>query len=226
MSRLFVSASSQYLGPRAITIAPPFTISVWINPGNATLLQSVVALTSSGNVTPWLRLAHSLGTAPNGAETQHYDGTNNGYSLSNVPVALNTWGHLAGVFASNADRRPYVNGTRYADDTTTVGGLSAPSVYVGVVTGVAFWDGLIAELAVYNIVLSDAEIAQLAGGASPLGVHPAALAAYWPLKGDVSPEPDSMGGAALTVVGPTKGASHPTIAAPPTTVAGRMFAVF
>lgn len=55
-------------------------------------------------------------------------------------------------------------------------------------------DGRIAELAVWNVALSDTDIAALAKGASPQLFQRAGLKGYWPLLGTGSPERDYSGG--------------------------------
>jgi hypothetical protein len=45
-------------------------------------------------------------------------------------------------------------------------------------------------VALWNIALSDADVASLALGIHPFLVHPSALVAYWPLMGASSPEPN------------------------------------
>lgn len=51
----------------------------------------------------------------------------------------------------------------------------------------------VAHVAVWDTVLTDAEIAALAGGANPLDVQPGHLLGYWPITGHDSPEPDLSG---------------------------------
>jgi len=75
------------------------------------------------------------------------------------------------------------------------------------------WSGRIAEAAIWNVALSDAEVASLAKGYSPLFIQPTALVAYWPLIGHATTEIDSVGGFGLTVTGATK-AAHPRIIYP------------
>jgi len=43
------------------------------------------------------------------------------------------------------------------------------------------FDGLVAEVAVWNVVLDDSEIAALAQGVSPLLIRSTALVEYWPV---------------------------------------------
>lgn len=70
--------------------------------------------------------------------------------------------------------------------------------------------GRVAEVAVWNVALTDAEVAALAKGASPLKVRPVGLAAYYPLWGvGEAGEPDLSGnGQHLTETGTVTVADH------------------
>jgi hypothetical protein len=136
-----------------------------------------------------------------GADRKVYATTNAGgqaFARTVALVTLNTYAHIAAVFAAVDDRRVYLNGgnkvtddatskTPAGIDTTSIGrrSTSAPALYAS---------GRIAEAAIYNAALTDDEIAELAAGASPLLVRPDALVAYWPLVGRDYPEPDLVGG--------------------------------
>lgn len=61
--------------------------------------------------------------------------------------------------------------------------------------------GKIAEVALWNVALSDDEIALLSQGESPLNIRRADLIHYWPLDGNASPEPDLVGARPGTLVG-------------------------
>jgi hypothetical protein len=207
MSRTFIDATT-FLGPRvAASWAFPLTISCWIRP-TAAGLWTVAALTSPGNVQPWFRIANS---DVSGAEAQQYDGTANGFAFATPAPGPNAWSHIAGCFVSNAGRRAYANGHRSADDATAVTAVTGPSLYVSAVSGLAPFVGDLAELAIYNTILSDADIAKLAAGQNPTSVSPSSLIAYYPMYGDNAPEPDLMGGAGLPVVNALKGTTHPSI---------------
>jgi hypothetical protein len=66
--------------------------------------------------------------------------------------------------------------------------------------------GRVAEGVIYGVALSDAEVAQLATGVSPLLVRPGDILNYYPLIGRASPEIDLVGGNNLTVTGAAAGA--------------------
>ena len=73
--------------------------------------------------------------------------------------------------------------------------------------------GNLAEIAMWSVTLTDAEIAALATGVRPNRVRPAAVVGYWPLWGVSSPEPDVSGnGYTLTLVGSPPQANHAPVA--------------
>ena len=61
--------------------------------------------------------------------------------------------------------------------------------------------GDIAEAAIWNIALDDADVALLAKAFDPRMVRPEGLVFYAPLIGRYSPEIDRRGGLGLTVTG-------------------------
>ncbi len=71
------------------------------------------------------------------------------------------------------------------------------------------FDGFIGHGALWNVALSDAEIASLANpGVSPLRMRRDSLVAYWPLNGQ-SPEIDIVGRKDLTLFGAPTVAEEP-----------------
>lgn len=130
-----------------------------------------------------------------------------------------SWQHAAAVFGSSTDRRAFLNGGSKGTNATSVTDPSGlDSVAVGAFAGAHTFPmfGLIAHAAIWNIALSDAEVAALAAGAHPMMVRPEALVAYWPMFDEHASQIDWVGGVTLTVAGnPTKAASDPRIGLPP-----------
>lgn len=74
---------------------------------------------------------------------------------------------------------------------------------------------MIAEVALWSMALSDADVLALSRGLSPLRMHPEALVAYWPLLGRNSPENNfKSNAAAMSVVGSLSQVAHPRIIMP------------
>jgi hypothetical protein len=238
MARNFGIGTVQMLrGSDSSTLPATRTMACWIQPITAALTGSAFLLNE-----------HAIGLI-NGYLMSLSNGHPKAQSWSSAnPVALGTstytagvWGHIAATFNSLGLVTVYFNGvvdatssltdmgTPVSADTWTLGNHPTTS------TGLAM-QGLVAEAAVWNIMLSGADIVALAAGISPLLIQPGLLRAYWPLIGNTSPEADLRGRAELTVTGATV-ASHPRIFIPTAmwrsksapvvlTNTGRMFGVF
>ena len=70
-----------------------------------------------------------------------------------------------------------------------------------------------AEVAIWNVALSDAEVAVLSGGLPHILMRPDALVRYWPLWGRHDPEIQLVGGTdSLTLNGSPAAANHAPVA--------------
>jgi hypothetical protein len=234
MARHFVASSSQYLQRLGVPVsAAPLTLAIWAKPSAAT--PGVFAGTICNAATNGWFTAGCNGASPTPARAYHYDNATAGIADSTVNLVANTWTHICAVFTSNTARAAYLNGAAKGTNATTMTTPALDRVMVGAgyFGGALFspWDGDLAEFAIWNVALSDSEVAQLAtGGTGGIGlaatlVRPGNLLAYFPILGTSSPEPDTMGGAGLTLVNGPTSATHPPIqgASP---AGGRMFAVF
>jgi hypothetical protein len=139
-------------------------------------------------------------------------------------VAANTWCHLA--FTRNASSKVakfYFNGSQVGADVSysaNPDGVAGGALYTGADPfdpSNYFFDGLLAQEALWSEVLSAGQIAVMAsGGGFPktaLGVAGFTPDSYRPLTGDpvAGPEFDQVSGLRGTVVGATAGASNPQL---------------
>ena len=208
MARNFVAASSQTLDyAGAVLSAVPITMACWAKPVSATTAYSVMAIHNNAALN-WFYAAFS----GSGFEAYQYDGSVSGVATVGGASA-GVWQHTCAVFASNSKRTAYLNGVAGASDTTvcsTPSGLNKTSL--GIVFGsAAYFNGDMAEAAIWSAELTATEVAALAAGVSPLLVRPGSLVAYWKLYGVNSPEPNLMvGGYNLVLNGPVQ-AVHPRV---------------
>lgn len=221
MARYFnwVSGSEgNYLGGSSPVSAYPITMSIWFNPDRNDNTYDAMFLGASGSeyVGIYLNLANSSGNAYVTATVNDsvYAATSNQY-------AAETWNHAAATFGSNTNRRAFLNGQGGTVNTTTrsmttpvntmIGGFNIGSNVFGAM------GGDLADAAVWNIVLTDAEIVALSKGVSPLNIRPSNLMAYWPIYGISSPEPNlARTGSALNLtLGATGGATSFQVPHPP-----------
>lgn len=146
-------------------------------------------------------------------------------SLSNTSIPLNSWTHIAMTrdFAGDKKVHLFINGTEVAYNSPypIVGadnpGDAALGFYIGndlfANLNTSAFDGNIAEVAVWNTVLSGAQILAAATSTNGVaGVASANLVGYWHLCGTLSPEPDATGNgnaAVLSAIPPTQGSDSP-----------------
>jgi len=209
MARNFAAASSQYLENTSLPVsATPLTIAAWFKPVSATAAYFIGYLGASGsNINYW-----ALATDTSGRVTASTNGVT---ATTSTSVSAGVWAHGCAVFASATDRRAFLNGGGKGTSATSRTPSSPVRLGVGCLDGssrTTFMNGDIAELAIWNVALSDAEVLMLSTGVSPLMVRPDALKFYAPLMGRASPEPDYKGTFNLTLpaAAPTQSA-HPRI---------------
>lgn len=221
MARLFDDASTQSLANAAAAVtAVPLTMACWVYSDDATIEQVPMSIVPAGSAGD--RFALYLAGDVAGDFAQAAVGSSTiGTSRANATAgySVNTWHHIAGVFTSATLRAAFIDGgnkgTNTANNTPAV---TLDRTCIGAIADSlprAFFSGRIAEAAIWNVALSDEDIASLAKGFSPCLIRPQSLVAYWPLFGNGSPEPDRWKNRYdLTLTnGPTK-ADHPRIYCP------------
>jgi hypothetical protein len=157
-------------------------------------------------------LISSDGTLRCEAFVPDFGGLSDGASTT-VAASANTWAHAA-YSHSGTQLAVYIDG----GDKTTGGQSVTPSGInrttigrTGDLTPTQYFDGRIGECGIWNVVLTDEEIAALARGKPPARVRPSGLVGYWNV-GHGSAEPDRSGfGINLTVNG-TSIADHAPVA--------------
>lgn len=226
MARRFVYNTSQYLERIGVPVsAPPLTLSIWVNMATYAQFAGTLCRVASNS---WFNIGSTVVFPGTTAAYQH-DGTSAGLVKTSA-IPASTWVHLCGVFPDNGSRSVFLNGAAKVTDTTTCVATTLERTMVGTAYAVGAiyapnFGGDIAEFAIYNAALTDAEVALLAAGNPASVVRAANLAAYYPLLGTTSPEPDMQGGTGLTLVGAPTAAPHPPILSP-SQAGGRMFQVF
>lgn len=213
MSRDFELDSSQFLSTTSppITVLP-ITVACWYKMESAASTEEMGLMQLSEKLQAEnffnLRLDDQVGTG----DLQW--NVRNEATVSICSSAINwttgVWQHAAGRSVSSTDHSVFLNGGN--EGTSSVD--NSPELIDSFAVGVQrlsgsdsdFMDGLIAWPCMWNVALTDAEIASLGAGAHPFMVRPASIISFWPLYGDSSPEIDLVGNTSLTVTGATKGA--------------------
>lgn len=108
-----------------------------------------------------------------------------GFASVNALAADGVWEHYAAVAASATLRNVWGGGTKSANDTTNVPfptGINQMSIGAAIHDGpTGGVDGSSAEAAIWDVALTDEEVASLSVGVSPLLVRPQSLKGYWPM---------------------------------------------
>lgn len=219
MARNFVSASSDNLSiDSAPVTAVPVTMACWFRHDNVADSDTLMALVdkdvndnyfslaAEGNVVGDPVRAYSASTAVGSAA-----------AATSAGFTAGTWHHACGVWAAGNSRAAYLDGAAKGTNATSVTPAGIDRLSIGAhlrLTPFGYMSGRIAEAAVWNVALSDAEVRALARGIHPLRVRPGNLVFYAPLWGTSSPERDyTRGQRHLTVTGATV-AAHPRVALP------------
>jgi len=193
---LVLNGSSQWASSDTEAAAnEPFTVSIWFKPDNVTAMCSLFEeddtgggnmflLDAAGNVAgdPIRCLAYKAGWA--------VASTTSGY-------AAGSWQHACGVWTADDSRSVYLDGGSKGTNTASKTVTGITQMLVGRY-GANYFDGKLAELAVWDVALSDAEVANLAAGTNPTSVQADHLVGYWPLLTDAN---DDIGSNNLTLAG-------------------------
>lgn len=186
MARNFIAASSQLLSRTAgalPTAAYPLTLACWFRAASGLTGGSLSFSWESASGDSMVMLGVQSSNVYAAASAN--GGAGQSGATTTTSITTGVWQHACGTFASQSSRAAYLGGAGNGADATDVGVAGTQDeFYVGVgdnQTGV-FWNGQIAEVAVWSVVLTDAEILLLAQGVLPPQVRPQSLAAYWPLR--------------------------------------------
>ncbi len=190
MARTGWSASNYLLYAGVIVSAVPFTVAAWARTSVTGVTQQIFCIDKIGDTTQRFSMTCDSGAKVEALATD--TGTPSAAITTNNFTA-NTWFHACGVWASATDRRAFLDGGSKGTQSTSVTPAALDRTTIGfLIGGSSPWGnggtGDLAEVAIYNIALSDADVASLAVGVSPLLIHPEALVAYWPILGAYSPE--------------------------------------
>lgn len=194
--------------------SPPLSVAAWVYPETDPGTQTIVNICDSADLTDyhWLFLSLSSGSR---VVAQTRDDTSNEGAETTTTYSTGVWNHVAGLWASTSSRAAYLNGGSKGTDTTTI--APAPNrmrvghTYMGNPYE-APMDGRICQLGIWNLALTDQDVAALAKGFSPLLVSPEGLVMYYPL---FRTDQDFVGGYNLTPVNsPTWANNAPKIIMP------------
>ncbi len=182
--------------------AYPLTIACWVWPDTlgATDSPGIVWLGDASAVDQYFCLQLRGDQSDRLDAVARITGTNTAASTSNAATE-GAWNHICGTYTSTTSRRAILNGNFGSSGTDTTSctfptGLDRTSVFqFDDASPGENLDGRVAEVGIWDVVLTDDEILALASGWSPLRIRPSNLQGYWPLFGQTAAgEPDFSGG--------------------------------
>lgn len=176
----------------SIITAAPCTIAAWFNTDTVSGAHTIVA--AGGNKSGWAQ-EFSILLVNNAFWAMTSNGSGDSKAISTQAISTGTLYHGCGVFTAANSRAAYINGANKGTDT---GSRTPDPAYmnltrIGQRCGGADqkFDGMIAEVCIWTAAISEAEVAMLALGYSPLVVRPQNLF-YWNLMGRYSAEIDLL----------------------------------
>ena len=180
-SRL-LDGTNQYLAVNAGVITDyPFTVACWAKTPQNTATDVIISIADIDNSSYHaLGFAGAQGGDPVVAWT--YDGSSK-EALTSSGYSVDTWHHCAAVFTAADNRASFIDGgSKGTNAVSATPATPYDNIRIGVsadVTPFGYFIGNIALVGIWNIALSDADIAELAGGALPTEVQAGNLVAYW-----------------------------------------------
>lgn len=193
MARTLVSASSQKLVASSTPVtAVPLTFSAWWKSSNAAVFSAILSIDQSGGGQFQLNQDSS-----GHIQAATADGTLSTAATSTT-VSAGVWCHACAVFANGSSRAAFLNGGGKGTNAAARAPTGINQVEIGH-NGNGPSDGSIAECAMWNIALADADVLALSSGVAPYFIRPDGLVFYAPLLQGYSPEIDWVGGRTLTL---------------------------
>jgi hypothetical protein len=185
------NGTNQFLFSNAVApvTAAPLTLfaryNVTVAPGASTFASLVIV--QNATVSDLFDLC-IFGAAPSRAEHIARQGSGPVLTSSTITgvVAISTWYAQTAVEVSSTSRHVIFETTKSATDTTSAVPAGVDRFRIGGRSGGGrFFNGLMAEVAMWNADLTDDEVTSLARGFKPSRVRPQSLQFYAPIVRDI-----------------------------------------
>ena len=200
MSYDFDGTNDYIQAPLGTSYDVPITLACWFNSDTTNANKTLVSL-ASGDISEDASPAFGL-RITSGAQVQATISSGNGSNSAAVGTyTLQNWHHGAAIFYTTSSRYAFCDAVRSSQSLTNRAvGVNPDNLIIGQGSGGTYnpaqpFNGRIAEVGVWNVGLTDAEIAILAKGIKPIYVRPESLLYYVPLVRDIN---DHVGGLEFT----------------------------
>lgn len=193
----------------AVVSSAPITFAAWVYL-DATGVETVIAVETGTSTKTGFALVVVSGKLWAITQTGFNDYWR---AQSTTSVATGSWNHLAAVYGSSSSRKCYINGVLEATETTN----ATPNSAILARTTIAQrantaddqdLDGRIADAAIWNAALTDAEIVSLYRGFNPQRIRPQSLQMNVRMVRNIL---DTKNGASITNVGTATVTAHPRV---------------
>ena len=208
------NGTNQYLSCAApITgLVYPYTFACHFKPDNITDFGVMVQISPANGAYWGLLNAGSIAGDPVIANHSQQSAAGGG-ARSTAGYTANDFFHACGIFESTSLKKAYLNGANEGTNTVAITNeTAATELLIGArrnngAVG-TYYGGLIAEVGIWNVALTQPEIASLADGMTCDKVRPQSLVFYAPLVRDLI---DVKGGLTITNNNGATVANHPRV---------------
>jgi hypothetical protein len=209
MAYNFTATNSQFLStPIAAVLGVPVTMACWYYRTSSATSQAYVSIGNNSS-TNFLSITHG---ANNFISALSNDGINGNATQVYPDSSVNVWHHACAVFYSTNLRRIFWNGINSGNGTTfsNVSSQNITTIGARYSSGAVgnYSNANIAEVGIWNIDLTNQEIASLTKGMTCDKIKPQNLVFYAPLIRDLQ---DTKGGLSITNNNGAIVADHPRI---------------
>lgn len=187
----------------------PFTMSCWFNPANVTTGGTLMSL-GVANGTDRFQMVIRGDLAGDFIAISSLVGATAATATTTIGYTANTWHHAIAVCRSITSRSIFLNGGGKNTNTTSSNPAGINNILLGSRWSTSrgfFFNGRIAEVAIYNAALTDDEVISLSKGFAPYLIRPNNLKFY---NRCIQRSQDLYGGRTLTQVSITN-FDHPRI---------------
>ena len=187
----------------------PFTMACWFNPANDTAGGTLMSLGVANGVDRF-QMVNRGDLAGDFIAISSLVGAADGTATSTIGYTANTWHHATAVCTSITGRSIFLNGGGKATNTTSSNPAGINNILLGSRWSTSrgfFFNGRIAEAAIWNAALTDDEVLSLSKGFAPYLIRPSNLKFY---NRCLRTSQDTAGGRTLTQVNITT-FDHPRI---------------
>lgn len=189
-SREFDGSTANYLlRTESLIHDEPATMCGWIKLDTAA--DSHIVGTSNNASHGMMRVFWFEDGTPDhaGAQIQNENPPGDTGTVGDGDVSTGVWEALCATFTSNTLRTAHDNGSSGTDNTTSVDNSGETWDYttIGVLRRSSLanaTDGLIAHPVIWDVVLTDQEIADFAAGQCPRGIQGGNILGWWPMTTD------------------------------------------